>query len=401
MENSHPSGEGEVVATVLGQRNHEQDQVRRQVCSPASRSAPQMPPSAEREDEGEDEEQLDSMEVDPMPQAAFQHCRRLFDQLGLSSWDRRPSVHLLKKNDRLLREIRNLDAKRCREAHKIAVIYVAEGQEDKQSILSNSSGSQAYEEFVSGLAWEVELERHAGFMGGLKRTRTTGETAPYFATSFVEVMFHVSTRMPSNSEEDVLSKTRHIGNDEIHIVWSEHSRDYRRGILPTEFCDVLIVIYPLPNRLFRIQVEGPTKHVDRKLVQKITFATFFLFLKSFKVSRKPEVPFFGPLFNETIVDQRVLPGLVRATAMNASRAKRSMLTYYQSHHEERWSALRGVAEAHKSRNTFEDFITQVYSPVPLENIYSSSSSSSSFGGGSGGGGSRPVSLVGASSMGER
>ena len=45
-----------------------------------------------------------------------------------------------------------------------------------------------------------------------------------------------------------------LGNDEVHIVWTEHWRDYRRGILPTEFCDVLIVIYPLKNNLFRIQV---------------------------------------------------------------------------------------------------------------------------------------------------
>ena len=44
------------------------------------------------------------------------------------------------------------------------------------------------------------------------------------------------------------------GNDEIHIVWTEHWRDYRRGIIPTEFCDVLIVIYPLNNNLYRIQV---------------------------------------------------------------------------------------------------------------------------------------------------
>jgi len=51
-----------------------------------------------------------------------------------------------------------------------------------------------------------------------------------------------------------LLQTRHLGNDEIHIVWSEHSRDYRRGIIPTDFCDVLIVIYPLPNKLCRIQV---------------------------------------------------------------------------------------------------------------------------------------------------
>jgi len=32
----------------------------------------------------------------------------------------------------------------------------------------------AFEEFVSGLAWEVELESHTGFMGGLSRNRTTG-----------------------------------------------------------------------------------------------------------------------------------------------------------------------------------------------------------------------------------
>lgn len=39
--------------------------------------------------------------------------------------------------------------------HKIAVFYIAEGQEDKCSILSNERGSQAYEDFVAGLGWEV------------------------------------------------------------------------------------------------------------------------------------------------------------------------------------------------------------------------------------------------------
>ena len=67
-------------------------------------------------------------------------------------------------------------------------------------------------------------------------------------------MHLLNCRMPSSSDESLLSKTRHLGNDEIHVVWSEHWRDYRRGILPTEFCDVLIIIYPLPNQLYRIQV---------------------------------------------------------------------------------------------------------------------------------------------------
>jgi hypothetical protein len=37
----------------------------------------------------------------------------------------------------------------------MAVIYVAEGQEDKNSILSNKGASRAFEDFVAGLGWEV------------------------------------------------------------------------------------------------------------------------------------------------------------------------------------------------------------------------------------------------------
>ena len=49
-------------------------------------------------------------------------------------------------------------------------------------------------------------------------------------------------------------QVRHLGNDEVHSVWSEHYRDYRHGVVNTEFADVMIVIYPLENRLFRIQI---------------------------------------------------------------------------------------------------------------------------------------------------
>ena len=42
-----------------------------------------------------------------------------------------------------------------RETHKIALLYVAQGEEDKASIMYNSAGSEEYERFVAGLAWEV------------------------------------------------------------------------------------------------------------------------------------------------------------------------------------------------------------------------------------------------------
>ncbi|MGH0151555.1 UNVERIFIED_CONTAM: hypothetical protein FKN15_023252 [Acipenser sinensis] len=217
---------------------------------------------------------------EPAPQeskAPFYFCRLLLNDLGMNSWDR------------------------SRETHKIAVFYIGDGQEDKCSILSNTGGTQAYEDFVSGLGWEVDLSTHCGFMGGLQRNGSTGQTAPYYATSTVEVIFHVSTRMPSDPDDSLTRKLRHLGNDEVHIVWSEHTRDYRRGIIPTDFGDVLIIIYPMKNHMFFIQI-----------------------------MKKPQVPFFGPLFDGAIVTGTLLPSLVRATCINASRVVKSRLTLYQS-----------------------------------------------------------------------
>lgn len=42
--------------------------------------------------------------------------------------------------------------------------------------------------FVSALGWEVELESHIGFLGGLPR-QGCGSTSPYYATPFLEVCF--------------------------------------------------------------------------------------------------------------------------------------------------------------------------------------------------------------------
>lgn len=138
--------------------------------------------------------------------APFHRCRLLFSHLGLSGWEQRKKLHLLAKNEKLLRELRNLDSQRSRETHKMAVIYVSHGQEDKNSILSNVTASKEYEKFVARLAWEVELESHTGFLGGLVPGKASGTTAPYFASSFTEVLFHVATRMPSDSHESLLQK---------------------------------------------------------------------------------------------------------------------------------------------------------------------------------------------------
>ncbi|XP_032402690.1 ral GTPase-activating protein subunit alpha-2 isoform X2 [Xiphophorus hellerii] len=306
-----------ILEAILRQTQQEEEQVRKWDADVSFRAACQREPSHQE------------------PKAPFYFCRLLLNDLGMNSWDRRKSFHLLKKNSKLLRELKNLDSRQCRETHKIAVFYIREGQEDKCSILSNYAGSQAYEDFVSGLGWEVDLATHCGFMGGLQRNGSTGLTAPYYATSTVEVIFHVSTRMPSDSDDCLTKKLRHLGNDEVHIVWSEHTRDYRCGIIPTDFGDVLIIIYPMKNHMYFIQI-----------------------------IKKPQVPFFGPLFNGAIVTGSLLPSLVRATCINASRAVKSRLTLYQSFYEERALYLEAIVQNHREVMTFEDFASQVFSPSP-------------------------------------
>ncbi|XP_039072543.1 ral GTPase-activating protein subunit alpha-2 isoform X3 [Hyaena hyaena] len=260
--------EKEIIEVILHQNAQEDDYIQRCNSDSAMKVTSQEQPSPVE------------------PRGPFYFCRLLLDDLGMNSWDRRKNFHLLKKNSKLLRELKNLDSRQCRETHKIAVFYIAEGQEDKCSILSNERGSQAYEDFVAGLGWEVDLSTHCGFMGGLQRNGSTGQTAPYYATSTVEVIFHVSTRMPSDSDDSLTKK----------------------------------------------------------------------------------VPFFGPLFDGAIVSGKLLPSLICATCINASRAVKCLIPLYQSFYEERALYLEAIIQNHREVMTFEDFAAQVFSPSPSPSL---------------------------------
>ncbi|XP_075982938.1 putative Rho GTPase-activating protein CG5521 isoform X2 [Anticarsia gemmatalis] len=312
-----PGAEDELVATLVAHRNHERHYL-------ATRDSMHSM-------EEEDQSRLAGAEA-PRP---FGVCRSLAAQLGTLAPARRHHAQLLRRTDRLLRELRNLDAQRCRETHKVAVIYVGKGQETRNEILSNRCGSPAYEAFLAALAWEVELESHVGFTGGLRGGGGGGISAPYIATLTLEALFHVATRMPADTPDAILNKTRHLGNDEVHVVWSEHWRPYKRDTLPTQFCDVLIVLYPLPGGLLRCTV-----------------------------SRKPDVSVFGPLWEECIIRVSCCAALVRAAAFSGGRAVRATMPLYQHAYSERARELDALVKHHTMPTTFEHFVERVRQPVP-------------------------------------
>jgi len=86
------SAEREAMANVTAQRNLEAERQRER--RPQIREATKRSPSSSRR---------------PSP---FQDSRRLIHQLGLASWEQRKNAFLLRKDERLLRELKNLDAKR-------------------------------------------------------------------------------------------------------------------------------------------------------------------------------------------------------------------------------------------------------------------------------------------------
>ncbi|CAF5148914.1 unnamed protein product, partial [Rotaria sp. Silwood1] len=206
---------------------------------------------------GKIEQNLDNI-IQPSRNDRFALCRSHITQLGLMMFENRQNIDLLNTSktncDQLLRELKNLDTLNCRETHKIAVIYIGYGQEDKTSIFNNTQGSPNYEEFLRHLGWQVELSKHTGFRGGLHPLANTYSI--YYANALVEIMFHVATMIDGSTDEDRLKKkTRHIGNDEVQIIWTEHYHEYDRSIIASAFGDVLIVIHPLPNGLYRIKID--------------------------------------------------------------------------------------------------------------------------------------------------
>lgn len=78
----------------------------------------------------------------------------------------------------------------------MGVVLVKEGQEDQKSIFKNESGSKEYLDFINSLGWPIDLNTHKGFLGGLESS-SCGISAPYWADSNNEIIFHVGTKIPT------------------------------------------------------------------------------------------------------------------------------------------------------------------------------------------------------------
>ncbi|KAF0981277.1 hypothetical protein FDP41_012537 [Naegleria fowleri] len=242
----------------------------------------------------------------------------------------------LQSNSKLLRSLRNLDGTQPRETHKVGIVYVKEGQDDQQDLFMNVEGSDQYNAFVNSLGWTINLQDHLGFMGGLDKNGSTGVNAPYYADYRTELMFHVPTMMPNNPKDpQQIHKKRHVGNDHVNIIWSEHTRDYYRNTIISQFNFVHIVLYPL-NRthkgLIRVDV----------MIKERTY------------------PVFGPVLDGMILSEKVAGALIRMTALNGSRISRAKSTGIMRPYLQRKSLIAELAQRYKATLETDKYYSSLF-----------------------------------------
>lgn len=239
---------------------------------------------------------------------------------------------LIDVSNKFDRSLAQLDITAEREILKIGVIYVKPGQDDQKDILRNDSGSTLYREFVDALGWPVDLKTHRGYMGGLDKKLTTGTIGPYYGNATMEVIFHDITLMPTNENDpQQIHKKRHVGNDIVHIIWSEHERDYSPTTITSQFNDAHIVIYPLKNGLFRVQV----------------------------FRKEAKVPLFGPLLHGMAINKQLLKILVRQTSINAYRYVRYNTQGYSKPYVLRNMRIQEIMARYKSKSDYEDLVLSI------------------------------------------
>lgn len=213
----------------------------------------------------------------------------------------------LPDDDIMRRAIASFDRNSTVDGHKVGVVYIGENQFNEVEILSNVSGSSDYNEFLEGLGFLTRLKGAEFNTQGLDREYDTdGEFTYCWRDRVTEVVFHVTTQMPTNLENDpqCISKKRHIGNDFVNIIFNNSGSAFKFDTFPSEFNYVNIVIAP------ESRISFVARHARPESNKQYSFYKV-------KVMSKPGFPEISPAAETKIVSLAALPSYVRLLALNA------------------------------------------------------------------------------------
>ncbi|XP_061456023.1 tuberin isoform X2 [Rhineura floridana] len=157
---------------------------------------------------------------------------------------------LLLPNETFERSVQLLDQIPPYDTHKIAVLYVGEGQSNNElAILSNEHGSYRYTEFLTGLGKLIELkdcQPDKIYLGGLDVCGEDGQFTYCWHDDIMQAIFHIATLMPTKDLDKYrCDKKRHLGNDFVSIIYNDSGEDFKLGTIKGQFNFVHVIIKPL------------------------------------------------------------------------------------------------------------------------------------------------------------
>ncbi|KAI1823351.1 hypothetical protein F4861DRAFT_540106 [Xylaria intraflava] len=214
----------------------------------------------------------------------------------------------LPQNDAVEMAIRVFDRNSTVDGHKVGVIYIGEGQVQEAEILANISGSSEYVEFLNGLGTLTKLKGATFNTQGLDRQYDTdGEYTFCWRDRVTEVVFHVTTQMPTDLQNDPFctQKKRHIGNDFVNIIFNDSGLPFKFDTFPSDFNYVYIVLTPESRASFV---------ATRQRISKGVQDSFY----KVQVMSRPGFPEISPASDTKIVSLKALPDFIRLLALNAS-----------------------------------------------------------------------------------
>uniref|UniRef100_A0A8B9C8J3 TSC complex subunit 2 n=1 Tax=Anser brachyrhynchus TaxID=132585 RepID=A0A8B9C8J3_9AVES len=146
---------------------------------------------------------------------------------------------LLLPNETFEKSVQLLDQIPSYDTHKIAVLYVGEGQSNNEiAILSNEHGSYRYTEFLTGLGKLIELkdcQPDKIYLGGLDVCGEDGQFTYCWHDDIMQAIFHIATLMPTKDLDKYrCDKKRHLGNDFVSIVYNDSGEDFKLGTIKVQ-----------------------------------------------------------------------------------------------------------------------------------------------------------------------
>ncbi len=213
----------------------------------------------------------------------------------------------LPEDDVTRRAISAFDKNITVDSHKIGVIYVGYQQTQESEILANVTGSSHYTSFIEGLGTLTRLKNASFNTQGLDHhSDYDGEFTYCWRDRVTEIVFHVTTMMPTNLEDDPhsVNKKRHIGNDFVNIVYNDSGLPFRFDTFPSAFNYVYVVVTP----------EARASFVEARSTPRPPTDQFY----KVQVHSRPGFPEISPAAETKVISAAKLPTFVRLIALNAS-----------------------------------------------------------------------------------